>query len=94
MADLTPSPDATPVSESERPQDTITAMELDPAPQASAGNVKPAPEAVMALDEGALADESPGRTIKVEPDLDIPRNIDIPRDIEIISIASTEPEDE
>ncbi|KAL2674231.1 hypothetical protein Neosp_012682 [[Neocosmospora] mangrovei] len=94
MADLTPSPDATPVSESERPQDTITAMELDPRPQASADNAKPAPEAVMALDERAPTDEVPGHTIKVEPNLDIPRNIDIPRDIEIISIASTEPEEE
>ncbi|KAI8712270.1 hypothetical protein NCS52_01324700 [Fusarium sp. LHS14.1] len=96
MADLTPSPcGTTPVSESEmRPQRTITATELDPTPQASADNAKPAPEAVMALDEQAATDESPGRTIKVEPDLCIPRNIDIPRDIEIISIASTEPEEE
>ncbi|EEU37478.1 uncharacterized protein NECHADRAFT_86342 [Fusarium vanettenii 77-13-4] len=95
MADLTPSPrEATPVSESERPQDTLTAMELDPTPQASADNAKPAPEAVMALDERAPTDESPGRTIKVEPDLDIPRNVDVLRDIEIISIASTEPEGE
>ncbi|KAI8652269.1 hypothetical protein NCS57_01290000 [Fusarium keratoplasticum] len=93
MADLAPSTrDPTPVSESElRPQNTITAMELG---QTSADNVEPAPEAVMALNEETPTDESPGRTVKVEPDLDIPRNINIPRDIEIISIASTEPEEE
>ncbi|KAL6365923.1 hypothetical protein LRP88_00506 [Fusarium phalaenopsidis] len=93
MADLAPSTrDPTPVSESElRPQDTITAMELG---QASSGNAEPAPEAVMSLDEQAPTDESPGRTFKVEPDLNMPCNIDIPRDIEIISIASTDPEEE
>lgn len=87
---LTPSArDPAPVSE--RPQDTITAMELD---QASLSNSKPAPEAVMTIDEQAPTDESPGRTYKVEPVLNVPRNIDIPRDIEIISIASTDPEEE
>lgn len=93
MGDLTPSTrDPTPVSESElRPQNTITKMELG---QTSADNAEPAPEAVMALDEETPTDESPGHTFKVEPDLDTPRNIDIPRDIEIISIASTEPEEE
>ncbi|KAJ4171611.1 hypothetical protein NW754_013382 [Fusarium falciforme] len=93
MADLTPSTrDPTPVSESElRPQNTITAMELG---QTSTENAQLAPEAVMALEEQAPTGGSPGRTFKVEPDLNIPRNIDIPRDIEIISIASTEPEEE
>ncbi|KAJ4328992.1 hypothetical protein N0V84_000564 [Fusarium piperis] len=74
--------------------DTVAAMDLEPAMQTLVGNTGLAPEATMAIEGQAPADESPEPTFKIEPHLNIPLNMGIPRDIEIISIESTESEEE